>query len=297
LNGARVYQFEQRATLDDELDGIEYERLLRDPPPRDWMVDGCFMRGTVGLVSGNGGVGKSLIMQQLATCAVLGRPWLGMHVQAGKALVLACEDDADELHRRQDAINRSLGRHMEDVLDAGLDLIARVTKDNILMELDRPTWRLKPTKLWDKLVTRCRRTGIQYVIIDTTAKTFGGNQSDPRQVGDYVGAAHRLAILINGVVLFTQHPSMYGRRSGTGESGSVQWENSVRARLYLHRHKTKGLILEGRKANYSNIPAEIPLKWSRGVFVIREPAPIKDGSNGYKEGGDVAGVQGNLYDN
>lgn len=276
MNGAQVHYLGPPRAIDDELEGIEYSRLLREPPPRDWMVDGCFMRGTVGLVSGNGGVGKSLIMQQLATCAVLGRPWLGMTVTPGKALVLACEDDADELHRRQDAINRSMGRHMEDVLEAGLDLIPRVTKDNILMALDRPTWRLKPEPLWNKLVTRCRRTGIQYVIIDTTAKTFGGNQSDPRQVGDYVSAMQQLAILINGVVLLTQHPSMYGRRSGTGESGSVQWENSVRARLYLHKHKTQGLILEGRKANYGPIPKPLPLKWSRGVFVIHEADVPRD---------------------
>lgn len=276
MNGAQVYQIGGPRLLDDELDGIEYDRLLREPPPRDWMVDGCFMRGTVGLISGNGGAGKSTLMQQLATCAVLGKPWLGINVQPGKAMVLACEDDTDELHRRQDAINKSLGRHMEDVLDAGLDLIPRVTKDNILMELHRPTWRLKPTQLWNKLVVRCRRTGIQYVIIDTTAKTFGGNQSDPRQVGDYVGEAHRLAILINGVVLLTQHPSMYGRRSGTGESGSVQWENSVRARLYLHKHKTQGLILEGMKANYGPKPKPLPLEWRRGVFSVREAAIPRD---------------------
>lgn len=275
-NGAEIFQFGPLATQEDELDGIEYSRLLRDPPPRDWMVDGCFMRGTVGLISGNGGLGKSTLMQQLATCAVLGKPWLGMTVTPGKALMLACEDDTDELHRRQHAINKSLGRHMEDVLDGGLDLLSRATKDNILMSLDRPTWRLKPEPLWHKLVTRCRRTGIQYVIIDTTAKTFGGNQSDPRQVGDYVMEMHKLAILIDGVVILTQHPSMYGRKSGTGESGSVQWENSCRARLYLHNHKTKGLILEGMKANYSKKPDSIPLEWKFGTFRVREPEIPRD---------------------
>ena len=77
-------------------------------------------------------------------------------------------------------------------------------------------------------------------------------------------------------MLLTQHPSMYGRKTGTGESGGTQWENAVRSRMYLHKHKTQGLILEGRKANYSGEPQPIPLVWRRGVFTVREPEAPRD---------------------
>ena len=122
----------------DDLEGVDYDKWLRDPPPRDWMVEGCFLKGHVGLISGIGGVGKSLLMQQLATCATMGLPWLGIPLKRGRALMLACEDDDDELHRRQRDINRSLGLDMGDVLEAGLDVIARDDRENLLMELDRP---------------------------------------------------------------------------------------------------------------------------------------------------------------
>ena len=262
------------ATPEDELSGLEYDRLLREPPARDWMVEGCFMKGTVGLVAGDGGIGKSLLMQQLATCAVLGRPWLGMHVKPGRALYLGCEDDGDELHRRQWAINRSLAAEMADVLDAGLDLIPRVDKDNVLVRLARPAWKMERTSLMDKLVVRCRRTGVQFVIVDTSTQTFAGNQNDEMQVVGYVNEFRRLAIAIQGIVIFTKHPSMAGRALGTGESGNVAWNNSVRARLYLHEHKALGLVLDGMKANYGPKLKPVPLRWERGVFErVEAPAP------------------------
>src|SRR5229473_286059 len=239
------------ATIEDDFQPIPYHRLIKDPPQREWMVEGCFMRGTVGLIAGDGNIGKSLVCQQLATSAVLGRPWLGLTLKPGRALYFGCEDDEGELHRRQWAINRDLGYAMEDVLDAGLDLRDRVGKDNTLMYLKRPEWRMTRTPLMDRLVRVCVTEGVQYVIIDTATKTFRGNQNDETQVDDYITELRRLAIAIQGVVIITKHPSVTGRALGTGESGSVAWNNSVRSRLYMHEHKGLGLVMEGLKSNYS----------------------------------------------
>lgn len=243
------------------------------------------MRGTVALVAGDGGIGKSLIMQQLATSAVLGRPWLGLAIKPGRALFLGCEDDGDELHRRQWAINRNLSCDMEDVIEAGLELVPSVAQDNTLMMLERPAWRMKRTALMDQLVSRCRSLGIQYLILDTATKVFAGNQNDEKQVADFITELNRLAIMMQGVVILTKHPSATGRALGTGESGSVQWENSVRARLYLHEHKALGLVLAGLKSNYARKLDPIPLKWDRGVFVKIEKSRIvqEDGGYGYKD--------------
>ena len=262
------------ATSDDDFSPIPWERLLREPPARDWMVERCFLRGTVGMISGDGKIGKSLICQQLATSAVLGVPWLGLTVKPGRALYMACEDDENELNHRQRAINRHLGVVMEDVLDAGLDLRDRVARDNALMFLKRPEWKMTRTSLMDKLVTVCRRDGVQYVIIDTATKTFRGNQNDEVQVDDFITELRRLAIAIQGLVLLTKHPSVTGRALGTGESGSVAWNNSVRSRLYMHESKNAGLALTGMASNYGRKLDAVPLRWERGVFErVEAPAP------------------------
>src|SRR3546814_5930476 len=42
------------------------------------------------------------------SCHALGRPFLGVDTRGGPALYITCEDDKDELHRRQAAICRAL---------------------------------------------------------------------------------------------------------------------------------------------------------------------------------------------
>ena len=260
----------------DENDLVEIpaSRLLRAPPRREWMVDGLFVRGTVGMISGIGGVGKSLLCQQLATCAVLGLPWLGVNLKRGKALYLGCEDDEDELHRRQMAINESLGCSMEDVCEAGLELHPRVDRDNVLMRLDKTSWRMKRTPLMDRLAGRCRLHGIQYLIEDTATDVFDGNQNDERHVRDFVTENRRLAVMMEGVVIFTKHPSMAGIKDASGESGSRAWNNKVRSRLYLRHDKDGTLALQHVKGNYSSSDdKKIPLRWDHGVFRVIEPEP------------------------
>lgn len=244
----------------------------RLPPRRDWMVERAFVRGSVGLVSGDGGIGKSLLMQQLLTCAVMGRPFLGLSCQPGRALFLACEDDQDELWRRQYDINRQLGLEMDDVAEAGLHLAPRIDKDNALSRLDRREWRMQPTALFTRLLEFCLEYGMSYVVIDTATQTFAGNQNDEQQVVQFVNQLRRLAVAIQGVVLITKHPSMAGRALGTGESGSVSWNNAVRSRFYLYRDKAQGLVLEHKKANYGPADLKLPIMWQKGAYVPVEPA-------------------------
>lgn len=264
------------ATKPDELEGVDYDYMLAEPEPLDWAVQDTFLSETVGLISGNGGAGKSTLMMQLATCATLGLPWLGIAVKPVRALMLACEDDRRIVRLRQRWINRALDRDMADVLDAGLDIIPRSGKDNTLMALDRASWTMKRTPLMDQLILRCRRTGIQLVIIDTVSKTFGGRNFDERQVTQFIDEMLRLAELIHGTVLLTQHPSMAGRKTGTGEAGTVQWEGAVRSRLYVHKHQALGLVVEKMKANYGPPVPPMKIVWRAGVFVPVEAAPVRD---------------------
>lgn len=271
-----VVRFGPLAERTDELEGVDYGYMLAEPEPLDWAVQDLFRIGSVGLISGNGGAGKSTLMMQLATCAVLGLPWLGYAVKPMKALMLACEDDREIVRLRQRWINRALGREMEDVLDAGLDIIPRELDENTLMEPERFTRKMQRTPLMDKLILRCRRTGIQLVIIDTVSDTFGGRDMDGRQVRQFVKEMRHLAVMIGGTVLLLQHPSMYGRKTGTGEAGSVQWENAVRSRLYVHKHQQLGLVLEGMKANYSGKAPPLKIRWERGVFVPVDQPEARD---------------------
>lgn len=268
--------FGPRARHDNELEGVDYDYMMAEPEPLDWAVENTFLSETVGLISGNGGAGKSTLMMQLATCATLGLPWLGMAVKPARALMLACEDDRRIVRLRQRWINRGLGRDMADVLDAGLAVLARAGRTNLLMEPERYTGKMLRTPLFDEVILRCRRTGVQLVVIDTVSRTFGGRNFNELQVIQYIDEMQRLAEMIRGVVLLTQHPSMAGRKSGTGESGTVQWENAVRSRLYVHKHQALGLVIEGMKQNYAAKAPPLKIEWRRGVFERVEAPAARD---------------------
>ncbi len=48
-----------------------------DPPALEWLVDGLIPMGTVTFLSGDGGLGKTQLGQQLVLAAALGASWCG----------------------------------------------------------------------------------------------------------------------------------------------------------------------------------------------------------------------------
>ena len=71
---------------------------------RDWIPARC-----VTLLHGFGGVGKSLLAQQIGTAAALQREFLGSVADACPVLAWWGEDEHDEIWRRQESINAALG--------------------------------------------------------------------------------------------------------------------------------------------------------------------------------------------
>lgn len=236
----------------------------------DWIPD-C----TVTLFSGDGGTGKSLLAMQLATCCAMGLPFLGMELAPRKVLYVAAEDDQDEMHRRQADINEALGIEMCE-LDAQLAWRVLSSDDALLATADR-RGRLQATPTYMNLRNYCRENGIQLVIIDTVADTFGGLEIDRQQVTRYIRLAEAIARDTNGAVVLIAHPSVAGLKEGSGISGSSAWRNAVRSVMYLRRPlpdpngpevDRDERILERLKANFAPAGGKIELRYDRGHFVL-----------------------------
>lgn len=244
----------------------------RRSTPYDWIVEGCFLRGTVAILSGDGGLGKSLLMQQLATAAATGRDWLGMATKPCKAYCIFCEDDGDELHRRQERINVHYGCEMGDL--EGVMYADRAGEDSVLIRFEKWGDKCATTPLFDTIRREVKGLGSQIVVLDTVADVFSGNEVDRNQPRRFIRELRRLAIEIQGVVILTQHPSAEGLASGSGKSGSTGWNNSARSRLYLTVPKTKKdeepppnqRLLKTMKNNASAPGGKIDLIWRDGVF-------------------------------
>ena len=242
------------------------------PPPRDWIVEGYLPRGEVTIFTGDGGTGKSLLMQQLQACMAVGSPWLGLKTTPGTSLALYCEDSGEELHRRQEAINRYL-------LAANAELERMLlwprpsTAGSLLMTFDNRDQGTK-TKFLGHLVQRLQIRKPDVLILDTLADFYGGNENARSQVTQFCRMLSAIAARFHCAIVLCGHPSQSGNNSGSGMAGSTAWNNAVRSRLFLSREKTvEGIelnanvrLLSRMKANYSGTGDKVRLCWAEGVF-------------------------------
>jgi len=241
----------------------EFEGVL--VPPREWLVDGVIPHKNVTLLSGDGGLGKTILALMLGAALSARTDWLGLKPMQGPSFYFGAEDDRPELHRRLDQIRRESGLSWGDLAD--LHGISRAGEDALLSVQDRGT--IKPTELLNRLDTRLRDIGAIACFIDTSADVFGGDEINRQQVRQFVGLLRGLAIRNHLSVVLLAHPSLSGMASGSGTSGSTAWSNSVRSRMYLEGDDKDpdARVLNFKKANYGPKGKPLRLRWQNGLFI------------------------------
>lgn len=245
-------------------------------PERSWYIPGLIPSRTVTILSGDGGLGKSLLALQITTASALSGSTLGFTPQPCRALYLGAEDEADEFHRRLVDIVPAIGGTLEQLADT-FRLIPLADRDAILAAPNK-AGSMEPSPLWGQVGALARgfRPGI--IVIDTSADVFGGDEIKRSQVRQFIGMLRRLAIELDCAVLLLSHPSVQGMQSGSGASGSTAWNNSVRSRLYLTTDDAKDgdpdiRILTTKKANYGRAGDALRIRWHEGVFVLDDGKP------------------------
>ena len=247
----------------------------KQPRPQRWIVDYMIPEGAVTMLSGHGASGKSILALQLSVACALGREWLGRTTRPCKVLVLACEDDKDELHRRVDAILRHHNAEPADLEDR-LFIAPRVGLLNALVEYEHRFAEGEETALMGQLMNFAVNEGVELVVVDSLHDVFTGNENDRPQARQFVNSLRGVAMEIQGAVLLIAHPSRSGIETGSGESGSTAWHNAARSRMYLRnadpdRDGPVERILESRKSNYAGAFEPIDLTWKDGVFEADPP--------------------------
>ena len=228
----------------------------KEPPERRWAIREWLGFGHISLLIGRGSIGKSLLAQQIASALALGQPFIDDVLGPLRVLYWACEDDHDELWRRQTRIAAWLDAGLDAFTD-NLFIAPRLGLENTLASTEYG--RLLYTPVLEQLREQAMDLRADVVILDNVAHLYGGNENDRPSVTAFqnslTGALAGLATLLLG------HPS----RSPNSEfSGSSAWENAARTRLYLGDKlpDQKGdpdeepaddvRYLARRKANYSS---------------------------------------------
>src|SRR4029434_4821428 len=168
----------------------------------------------------------SLLAQQIATGLATGRHLWGRSCAPVHVLYWACEDNSEEIWRRQYRICRLLGLEFSALGNLHVD--ARCGLDNALFASDyaAPCW----TPLIGELRSQINRFQAQVLILDNLSQVYGANEND----------RHHVTTFLNGIIgLVPQRafcPIFLGHLSKSPSSeysGSTAWENAVRMRWYL----------------------------------------------------------------
>jgi RecA-family ATPase len=250
----------------------------RAPPEREWAVLDRFPLRNVSLLSGEGSVGKSILLLQLGVAHVLGKDWLRTLPEPGAVVYLNAEDEEDELHRRLRTIAEHYGATLADLKDH-LHIVPLAGQDAVLGYPDR-AGQIKATPLFQRLKEAVCDIRPKMIGLDTGADIFGGNEIDRSQTRQFIGLLRQLAIAGNAGVIVCTHPSLTGINSGSGLSGSTAWHNSVRARAYLTAARTDEgdepdpelRQIEFLKNNYGPKAERMLLRWQAGVFIPKPGA-------------------------
>lgn len=204
---------------------LDWNVLAADqPPPRTWHIQDWLTTGPT-LMAGAGGVGKTLLAQTMATALALGLDYIGP-CSPQPVLMWACEDDHDELWRRQVAICNYFGVPLTDLVGK-LYIEPRLGRENTLFTSvqGQVGW----TPLRNELREQVNDYGARVLFLDNVAQVFGANEIVRHDVTTFCNG---LAGLRKGLwsPIILAHP---GRAQGSEFSGSSAWENAVRMRWFL----------------------------------------------------------------
>lgn len=243
-------------------------------PAQEWTVLDRIPVRQVCLFSGHGAAGKSTIGLHLTAAHALGRDWLGSLPELGPSWFLDAEDDEAVIYRRLDAILAYYGNvDFPDLIAGGLRVMSLAGKDPILAT-GGPGGVIRPTPLLQALVQEAAAVRPKQIVIASAANVYTGSEIDRSQVNQFIQLLTGLAIASGGSVILISHPSLTGMNTDTGLSGSTQWHNAVRARMYLKRLNENGedtssplRKLEFVKNQYGLDAAPLTLEWRDGMFL------------------------------
>src|SRR5215469_7435 len=218
-----------------------------EPKQRAWIVRNMIPARNVTLLTGQGGVGKTLLMQQMSAATVLGKDWVGELPEPGPVLFITAEDDEDEMHHRYFHIARHYGVTFGELADAGLHLASHAGRDATMAIADA-RGIVRPTPLFESWLTFARKIKPRWVGLDTAADIFVVNERDRSQVRQCISLLRGACLELDCAIILLAHPSLSGIASGSGLSGSTAWNNSVCSRLYL-KSERKQKPKDGDDAN------------------------------------------------
>ena len=229
-------------------------------------------------LGGDGGIGKTQIALQAAVRTGTSAPdWLGTVLdEVGPAIFFTAEEPSNEIHFRLDQIREHHRLTWADL--ANVHPVCAVDHPDIdptLAGLVKMTGKIKATKTFGWLREMTLDIKPKLLCIEAASDVFDVDEIIRAHAKACVRLLQRLAIEADTAILLLFHPSLSGITSGRGTSGSTQWNNTMRSRLFFQTlpgtkeddPDNKRKVLEVMKANRGPTGEKVVLEWRNGLFV------------------------------
>jgi RecA-family ATPase len=243
-------------------------------PKQEWAVPDRIPLEQTALFTGEGGYGKSTILEHLCAAHALGRDWLGSLPEPGPAIFLEAEDGEKPIHRRLASIGNLYSVTFQEMIEGGLHLVSLFGDDTVLAGASR-SGKIEPTSRYTQLLQAAGDIKPKMIGIASSANVFAGSENDRTQTQQFVNLLNRVAMIAHGSVVLVSHPSLTGINTDSGLSGTTQWHNAVRARFYIKSinpepgeqpdDDLRELIF--KKNQYGRKSAAIVLRYRDGLFL------------------------------
>lgn len=236
--------------------------LATTPPERSWAWDGYIERGTLVVLHGDGGTGKSLLAGHLARAVSAGGRCLGRPTTQGRVVIIDAENKRDIIARRIHAL---------DYATAPTDSIHYYRASDTILGRSGAVDT-------DRLRTIILTHQPSIVILDSQRGLWAGEEKENLEIRALYRRLQAVAEDLDCAIILIHHDRRAGDFSGGGDI-----HNSADTRLWLERpdrEKPERLLHHAKARDSAELPkASYTFSFDQalGVFTFTAPRePVTD---------------------
>ncbi len=196
------------------------------PEEIDWTVEGIIQREGNGLILGDSGTSKSLLVFDLALHLVSGVSWFHHAIKRRVKVGLVAREDAPGLSQSRLQRLRTGASESVNMFLQGIDLNEWLYVNT---RSQRETWSLQKEVDIQEIIEETKQRGIQFLFFDVFRTLWEGNENDNQETAKVLDAAKRIGRDANCQICIVHHLSksdrgtIFDRARGGGINGWKEW--------------------------------------------------------------------------
>jgi phage/plasmid primase-like uncharacterized protein/archaellum biogenesis ATPase FlaH len=182
---------------------VTIEQLLTDIKPIDWLMKGIMERGSIGIMFGESGAGKSLFALDWVCCLANGTDWHGFKVREPKKVVYVCGEGGRGIASRVQAIKQKYNTRIKNNAYFSTKSVDLLSAKSVKQITDAVTnFDIVPDIL----------------VFDTLHKSMTGDENSSKDIAVLFAAIAELQDLYGCAVLIVHHSGLADKMRQRGSS-------------------------------------------------------------------------------